>query len=96
MQRRSIHRGGILSAGYDRARRELEIEFDTRRIVRYSGVSSEVGERLLNSAAPESFFRDVIEGEYPGQEVSAKDAARRAPEKKKGVPDALRQLFGDL
>ena len=44
MQRRPIRRGGILSAGYDPERRQLDIEFDTHRIMRYEDVGQEVAE----------------------------------------------------
>ena len=42
MQRRPIRRGGILSAGYDPEKRQLDIEFDTHRIMRYEDVGQEV------------------------------------------------------
>ena len=32
MKRRPIHRGGILSAGYDARARHLDVEFDTHRL----------------------------------------------------------------
>jgi hypothetical protein len=70
MEHQRIGRGGIRSAGYDRARRELEVEFDSGRRVRHAGVGDEVARRFLSSAAPASYYRDVIEEEYP---------ARRAP-----------------
>ena len=34
MKRIPIHRGGITSAGYDRTRRWLDVEFDTKRVLR--------------------------------------------------------------
>ena len=56
MQRRPIRRGGILSAGYDPEKRQLDIEFDTHRIMRYEDVGQEVADRFLTSAAPASYF----------------------------------------
>lgn len=94
MQRRRIQRGGIVSAGYDRDRRILQIEFDTHRIVNYEGVGQEIAERFLTSASPMSHFRDEIEGEYPSSEVGGAGSTP-ATGKKKGVPDALKALFGD-
>ena len=35
MRRKPIHRGGIVSAGYDPVTRALDIEFDTKRVLRY-------------------------------------------------------------
>jgi hypothetical protein len=67
MERKSIRRGGIRSAGYDRDRRELEIEFDSGAIVRHSGVGEEIARRFLASAAPASYYRDNIEEEFPAR-----------------------------
>ena len=50
MRRKPIHRGGIVSAGYDPVTRTLDIEFDTKRVLRYEGIGSEVAERFLCSA----------------------------------------------
>ena len=38
MKRIPIHRGGITSAGYDRTRRWLDVEFDTKRVLRAENV----------------------------------------------------------
>ena len=35
VKRKPIHRGGIVSAGYDPVRAFLDIEFDTKRVLRY-------------------------------------------------------------
>jgi len=67
MDRKGIRRGGIRSAGYDRSRRELEIEFDSGAVVRHSGVGEEIARRFLESAAPASYYRDNIEEEYPSR-----------------------------
>lgn len=96
MQRKPIHRGGIVSAGYDADSRCLDIEFDTHRILRYDGVSSTVAKRFLTSASPYSYFRDVIQDEYPSIDLgSLPPKARRIEPKKKGIDD-LKRLFGDL
>lgn len=96
MLRRPIHRGGIVSAGYDPERRYLDIEFDTHRVLRYEAVGREVAERFLSSAAPVSYFRDEIRDEYTCSELCArtlKDTEK--PRRKKGIPDELRRLFGE-
>jgi hypothetical protein len=64
MQRQPIRRGGIRSAGYDRARRELEIELDTGRVLTYVSVGEDLARRFMTSAAPASFYRDNIEDEF--------------------------------
>lgn len=46
MRRKPIHRGGIVSAGYDPVTRALDIEFDTKRVLRYENVGNEVAERF--------------------------------------------------
>lgn len=93
MQRKPIRRAGLLSAGYDPSKRYLEIEFDTHRVLRYCDVDSETAHRFLTASQPGSFFHDVIEEEYtsyePGPEKANADA-----KPKKGVPDALKALFG--
>ena len=43
MKRRPIHRGGILSAGYDARARHLDVEFDTHRLVRVENIGPEAG-----------------------------------------------------
>ena len=93
MQRRPIHRGGILAAGYDPDSQVLEIEFDTHRVLRYQGVGRAVAERFLTSASPISHYREEIEEEYPCREVTA-GSKSAAPRAKKGIGD-LKKLFGD-
>jgi hypothetical protein len=67
MQRKDIRRGGIRSAGYDRATRVLEVELDSGAVVRHSGVGEEIARRFLTSSAPGSYYKDNIEEEYPGR-----------------------------
>lgn len=64
MKRRPIHRGGILSAGYDARARHLDVEFDTHRLVRVENIGPEAADRFLNSGSPGSYWRDVIEEGY--------------------------------
>jgi hypothetical protein len=66
MERKPIRRGGIRSAGYDRSRRVLEVEFDTGRVVQHRNVGEEIARRFLSSAAPASYYRDNIEDDFPG------------------------------
>lgn len=94
MKRRPIHRGGILSAGYDPTRRQLDVEFDTHRILRCENVGSEVAERFLASASPMSYWKDEIEENYTIREISEKESSSQAPLRKKGIDD-LKRLFGD-
>ena len=95
MLRKPIHRGGIVSAGYDPTNRALDILFDTKRVLRYEDVGSEVAERFLTSAEPLSYYRDMIQDEYSANELSSKALQSRDKPVKKGIPDELRKLFGD-
>jgi hypothetical protein len=69
MERKTIRRGGIRSAGYDRNKRELEVEFDSGTTVCHSGVGDEIARRFLSSAAPASYYKDNIEEEFPLRRV---------------------------
>lgn len=96
MLRKPIHRGGIVSAGYDADSRTLDIEFDTRRVLRYENVGSQVAERFLTSAEPVAYYHDVIAEEYTANELSSTELKKVEKKPKKGVPDELKKLFGDL
>ncbi|MFN3565554.1 MAG: KTSC domain-containing protein [Burkholderiaceae bacterium] len=64
IERKPIRRGGIKSAGYDRASRILEIEFDNGSIVQHSAVGEEIARRFLASASPASVYKDTIQDEF--------------------------------
>ncbi len=72
MERRSIRRGGILSAGYDRAARILQVEFDSRRVFEASGVGEETARRFFRSSSPFGYWKDAIEEHFTVREVSAR------------------------
>ena len=88
MKRSPIHRGGILSAGYDARARHLDVEFDTHRLVRVENIGPEAADRVLTSGSPGRYWRAVIE-EGSKAEGDAPAAG------KKGMDD-LKRLFGDL
>lgn len=67
IERKTIQRGGIKSAGYDRNTRTLEIEFSTGRIIRHSNVGEEIARRFLASSSPAGYYQDNIEEDYPLQ-----------------------------
>lgn len=64
IERKPIRRGGIKSAGYDRASRILEIEFDNGSIIQHTAVGEEVARRFLASSSPASVYKDTIQEEY--------------------------------
>jgi hypothetical protein len=69
IERKPIRRGGIKSAGYDRANRILEIEFDNGSIVQHSAVGEEIARRFLSSSAPASVYKDTIQEEYTARRI---------------------------
>ncbi len=64
IERKPIRRGGIKSAGYDRANRILEIEFDNGSIIQHSAVGEAIAQRFLASSAPASDYKDNIQEEF--------------------------------
>ena len=64
IERKTIHRGGIKSAGYDRANRVLEIEFDNGSIVQHLAVGEEIARRFIAASSPASVYKDTIQEEY--------------------------------
>jgi hypothetical protein len=69
MQRTPIRRGGIRSAGYDRATRVLEIEFDSGQVLQHTAVGEEIARRFLASSAPASVYKDTIQEEFTVRRV---------------------------
>lgn len=96
MQRRLIQRGGIRSAGYDAHLRILDIEFDTRRILRYENVGFEVADRFLTNAHPASYWHDQIEEDYSCHEVTEEESRKAGRSNASQAKDNLKRLFGDL
>ena len=96
MEWKTIRRGGIRSAAYDRRSRTLEVEFDTRRILRVRGVGEEIAEGFLASSSPMSYYRDRIEEDFEGEEVSSRTEApaASASDAKKRAEEEWKRLFG--
>ena len=64
IERKPIRRGGIKSAGYDRANRVLEIEFDNGSIIQHIAVGEEIARRFISASSPASVYKDTIQEEY--------------------------------
>ncbi len=64
IERKPIRRGGIKSAGYDRANRVLEIEFDNGSVIQHTAVGEAIARRFLSSSAPASDYKDNIQEEF--------------------------------
>ena len=69
IERKSIRRGGIKSAGYDRNQRVLEIEFDNGQVIQHTAVGEEIARRFLSSSSPASVYKDTIQEEYTVRRV---------------------------
>jgi KTSC domain len=66
MERKPLTSKMIVSAGFDREARVLEIEFRGGEIYEYRGdVSEFLFRRLLAAPSPGKFFHDEIEGKFP-------------------------------
>jgi hypothetical protein len=64
IERKPVRRGGIKSAGYDRAARTLEIEFDNGSVIQHTAVGEAIAQRFLASSSPASYYKDVIQEEF--------------------------------
>ena len=64
IERKPIRRGGIKSAGYDRASRVLEIEFDSGSIIQHTAVGEEIARRFISASSPASVYKDTIQDEF--------------------------------
>ncbi|MBL8385555.1 MAG: KTSC domain-containing protein [Burkholderiales bacterium] len=64
MERKRLHAGELRAAGYDEARRVLEVELANGQLIEYAGVGREIARRLMTSASPLSYYRDNIADEF--------------------------------
>jgi hypothetical protein len=69
MERSPVDSRSLRSVGYDPSTSELEIEFHTGRIYRFSGVPAGVYAWLLRSPAKGGWFNRMIRDRYPYREV---------------------------
>jgi hypothetical protein len=85
METRTFPGGRIRKAEYDPATRQLELQFDTGRVLVYKHVPAEVWRRLCSAPNAATYWEDRIAEEYP-----------QGPEKKVGGGGpTLKDLFGD-
>lgn len=69
MIRVPVNSSNILSVGYDKASQMLEIEFNTKRVYRYSNVPPHVYAGLMKSSSHGKYFLNHIEGIFSHIEV---------------------------
>jgi hypothetical protein len=71
MQREQLKSTAILSAGYDAAAQELELEFQSGHVYRYENVPASVHDWLLRTRNKGGFVRRMITGRYVERAVRA-------------------------
>lgn len=71
MEMKKINSGKLRAIGYDARNRQLQIQLDDGSTLQYSGVGNEIWQRLSNSGAAWSYYRDNIEEEFTVTRVSA-------------------------
>jgi len=69
MERELVMSSNLRSVGYDRDAAELEIEFESGGVYRYSGVPSYVYLGLMNAASKGSYHHDYIRDRFPCRRV---------------------------
>ena len=77
MDRLPLESSAIVSAGYDAASRELEIEFRNGRVYRYLGVPQGVYDFLLRARSKGGFVNRMVDGRYPHEQL---DSTHQEPE----------------
>lgn len=69
MNRAPVKSSNILSIGYDAETQLLEIEFNTKRVYRYSSVPPHVYSALIKSESHGKYFLMHIQGAFSHIEV---------------------------
>lgn len=70
MLRQVVDSSSLLSIGYDRAERALEVEFRSGSVYRYDQVPSELVSELLRSPSKGQFFQERVRDHFPTTRVS--------------------------
>lgn len=91
MDRKPVASAALASVGYDPDTGELEVEFRTGRIYRYSGVPSAMHEWLLRTRNKGVFVAHHLSGRYREQSVADSRAPPAAP-----LEQALRDSLARL
>ena len=69
MIRVPVNSSNILSIGYDKDGQMLEIEFNTKRIYRYSSVPPHTYAGLMKSTSHGKYFQNYINGVFAHVEI---------------------------
>jgi hypothetical protein len=79
VQRQRLRSKAVISAGYDEATRELELEFRSGHVYRYENVPASVHAWLRRIQNKGGFVRRMIHGRYVERAVSSAEGAAHAP-----------------
>ena len=77
MKRTAVDSSMMASVGYDRARKTLEIEFQTGDIYEYLDVPRDVFRGLLDAGSKGRFFHAEIDGVYAFAQIARAGRRRR-------------------
>lgn len=94
MQRERLVSNAILSAGYDPASGELELEFRSGHVYRYEGVPASVYDWLLRTRNKGAFVRRMVTGRYVERPVAVAAPVGATPGA--SLEDALRASLEQL
>ena len=70
MKRQSVQSTNLRSVGYDEISRELEIEFHSGGIYKYSSVPLSVYQGLMNAASKGRYFHSYIKDVYSYRRIN--------------------------
>ncbi len=79
VERVRLRSHAVVSAGYDEAAAELELEFSSGHVYRYAGVAPSVFAWLLRTKNKGGFVRRMVQGRYPESAVKPSRALAATP-----------------
>lgn len=88
VERQPLKSKAVVSAGYDEAARELELEFRSGHVYRYADVPPSVYEWLLRVENKGGFVRRMVQGHYIERSVG-RSAQPAAPDGSMALADTL-------
>ena len=69
MERKQVDSSNILSLGYSKKERMLEVEFKAGTVYRYFNVNKELYEQMLKAESVGKYFHINIKGKYDFKKV---------------------------
>jgi len=96
MQRHPVPSRALRTVGYDAQAEELEIEFSSGQVYRYSSVPPSVYDWLLRASNKGIFVTRQIVGRYPERSLPAEGSAAATPAEalEQALRDSLARLEG--